>query len=1421
MKKKILYLFLGLFIISIGFKISRIALFNSKLKTELSDNVSLAQKYKQYLLNSPFKKTLQLTEMQRRALGIPPNKYYEREWELTMNPATGRPEPNKVLELQKKLYNKSYASKFPGDGTVGNDWVERGPNNVGGRTRVVLFDPNDTTNKRVYAGGVSGGLWVNQDITNANSAWTLVSGVPSNMNISCITVDPNDSNTWYVGTGEQYTFGAAVGNGVYKTTDGGANWVNIPVQLAGGTSFNYSSSNTFLAGIYYINNIIAWDNAGTTDIFIGVGAHAYGDASNPSDWLGLQNSGLYKSTDGGTNWNRIESANMQFTFSGNTYYYIPNDFEISSDNKLWMGTIETPGIGGGGGGRIFSTTDGTTWTEASGSPLAYSNRVELAVSSTNATKMYALTQNKPAYDASNNNNLILNSDKPHIYATTDGFSTVTELAKPIDADVATIPADDFTRGQDFYDLVIEVDPINDDIIYVGGVDLFRSSSGITTDSASKWEQISKWNSSITGTFSYVHADQHAFAFRPGANNEAVVGCDGGIFYASSLSTAATADVFTEMNTNYNVTQFYYGGYGQSTSNELIVAGAQDNGSQFINGASAGANSSTLVNGGDGAYSTIDKDGNYMIVSYTYSNHEYLSLPLTLDPDPNRTYTGYNIDSNSSEGDFISQAGLDHNLNIMYSNGSTGTKQINRYALGSSSATKTQLTNVLLDGSPIAFKVSPYTTTSTTLLVGTDNGKLLKLTNANSAAENIVWENISGSSFVGSISAIEYGASEDEIMVTFHNYGVTSVWYTSNGGVTWKNKEGDLPDMPVKCILQNPLAPNEVILGTELGIWSTKSFNEDSPVWVSSNNGMRDVKVVDLDLRTADNNILATTFGRGTFTGQFANATDPTFTITPANSVVNECKPDNAVYTIDFTTLGGYNSSTLFSISGLPTGATSSFSTNNISTTSSITLTISNLSVVTAGDYTLTITGTGGGKAISKDLILRVDELTIANVVTSLPANNASNIPLNGVVFGWDAIPRATSYDIDIATDAGFNTIVESGSSSTNSYSSKTNFNLATVYYWRVRGTNFCATGSYSSTQNFHTLPLNNCTATSNNIAVAIPDGLGANSPGGGATSVINLTNNITISDVNVTIDISHTYIQDLVISLIAPDATEIILFNRACAGENDISVTFDDTGSTITCGTQPVVGTIQPANPLSKLNGKNSNGNWTLKVVDYYNGDTGTINSWTLETCEAQPITNSTLTNNTMNVGTNNTYKVKQTDVEAISTGSTAAEQNFMITEAPQKGVIKLNGVNLNVGDTFVQDDINSGLIAYSNTSSISTTDFFKVDITNATSGFLPGQQINFNIDAALAVDDAFFNKTGISVFPTVSEGNFFVESKLYVGKTKLELYNINGQRVYKTNLYFNSLGLKQINTTNLSSGVYILKISSDNMQGSKKIIIK
>ena len=83
-----------------------------------------------------------------------------------------------------------------------------------------------------------------------------------------------------------------------------------------------------------------------------------------------------------------------------------------------------------------------------------------------------------------------------------------------------------------------------------------------------------------------------------------------------------------------------------------------------------------------------------------------------------------------------------------------------------------------------------------------------------------------------MSDIEFGASELEIYLTMHNYGVNNIWYTNDGGITWAQKDGNLPDIPVKAILQNPFVPNEVIIGTQLGIYSTTDFDSVNPTWTA-------------------------------------------------------------------------------------------------------------------------------------------------------------------------------------------------------------------------------------------------------------------------------------------------------------------------------------------------------------------------------------------------------------------------------------------------------------------------------------------------------------------------------------------------------------------------------------------------------------
>lgn len=936
----------------------------------------LRKKHENYLNNSPFKKTMSLTKKERKALGIPPNKFYEQEWELSMNPETGRPNPENLDIIKNELTIKRQQAlalgRTPGDGTD-NNWVERGPNNVGGRVRAVMFDPNDPTFKTVFAGGVSGGLWKNTDITSSSSVWARVN-IPENLAVSTITVDPNNSSIFYVGTGESYVGGDVNGDGVWKSINGGASWTKIFGGITGPTTFQSAAeltinSPTTVAGNYacypttsfgtqvttpitadivlvddgtpptndacetiintsalsgkialirrgtctfvakvlaaqnagaigvimmnnvagtpvamggtdtainipsimvakevgdaleaaviagtvngtlnpvvaggftgnlvpgkqHINDIKVRNNAGVSEIYVAAGDSYYGAANSPT-YLGGPGFGLFKSIDGGSTWVEVI---LPFTTNGNRH--CPNDIEIASDNKIWVSTINSV-VYGDGGGKIFSSLDGTNFTLAY--TVANGDRTQIAVSKSIANKVYVLAE-------------LSTTEAVGLYKTTNGFSTVATLPLPSDADTGV--GADFTRGQAFYDLMLEVDPNNDQVVYTGGIDLFKS-----TDGGASWNQFSHWYGGFG--FQYVHSDQHGMAFAPNSSTRMIFGNDGGVYYSNNAGSLTEA-----RNNGLNVTQFYSVGVAPTNSvsgltGEYFAAGAQDNGTQYFDSVGLGINPSTQAQGGDGAFTMFDQGADkYYISNYVYN--ENINYRLMVSPFTTRTIDN-DVDGNN--GAFIAPMTLDSNLDILYSDYYNGTTyRIRRYTnLKSGTITRTNLANALLTSPATALTVSPYTTTSSTLLVGTRLGKLLRVTNANTATQT--WTDITGPSFVGSISDVEYGASNNEIFVTMHNYNVVSIWYTSDGGTTWVSKEGNLPDLPVKCILKNPLNANEVIIGTELGVWYTNNFNATAPTWNQSYNGMSNVKVMDLDLRN-DNTVFAATYGRGIFSGQF-------------------------------------------------------------------------------------------------------------------------------------------------------------------------------------------------------------------------------------------------------------------------------------------------------------------------------------------------------------------------------------------------------------------------------------------------------------------------------------------------------------------------------------------------------------------------
>jgi hypothetical protein len=224
------------------------------------------------------------------------------------------------------------------------------------------------------------------------------------------------------------------------------------------------------------------------------------------------------------------------------------------------------------------------------------------------------------------------------------------------------------------------------------------------------------------------------------------------------------------------------------------------------------------------------------------------------------------------GSCINPACYDPIQHILYSNSSNNYLVRIKNITGTPMMENVSVPNLI--NQVTSLKVSPYNHLSSTIFLGTNTGQLLKVVNADSIPSSTL---IGGANFpAGSISCIELGATENELLITFFNYGSKKIWYTLDGGKNWVDKMGDFPDIPVRWALFNPnKIPSQVLLATELGVYATSNFETASPNWAQSNNGFSNVRTDMLQLRSSDYAVIAATHGRGLFfNSSFSEAKAP-------------------------------------------------------------------------------------------------------------------------------------------------------------------------------------------------------------------------------------------------------------------------------------------------------------------------------------------------------------------------------------------------------------------------------------------------------------------------------------------------------------------------------------------------------------------
>ncbi len=420
---------------------------------------------------------------------------------MRKNVETGKVEEGDYARMLSKVreYKKNRTNKDLGFDFT---WEVMGPTNFGGRTR----DMCATEAGVLFAGGVSGGLFRSWDSGNT---WHRVTGFKDNMNVT--SVEEIGNGTLFVGTGSLFDFASGAGgsgfhgSGVYKSTDGGDTWSPVP---------GLSTDLLITSGDFRSVDVL------------------YADPQNPTKvWVGC-NGGLKSYDD--------SSSEIIDSFDGISFAGPCQDMEISEDGNTMIVVLGT---------AVYRSTDaGSSWQQisgASGLPTTGANRVGLAMSKTNPNYMYALLSNGGRMGG--------------VYASTDGGNTWLNIW-PANNNNSNPDIDPFgDNGQGFYDLVITIDPTDDERVFVGGVTLWEAGLNIQP------QQIA-FNFGFGPN--YVHSDIHHFEW---IDNTLYVATDGG-FHISSDITFTSSPVFLESNFGYNTTQFY--GIGVSTTGR-VNGGTQD------------------------------------------------------------------------------------------------------------------------------------------------------------------------------------------------------------------------------------------------------------------------------------------------------------------------------------------------------------------------------------------------------------------------------------------------------------------------------------------------------------------------------------------------------------------------------------------------------------------------------------------------------------------------------------------------------------------------------------------------------------------------------------------------------------------------------------------------------------------------------
>ncbi len=636
---------------------------------------------------------------------------------------------------------------------------------------------------------------------NSGASWTTATDRLAVIGISDVVVDPTQPNTIYVATGDGDATDS-YSDGVLKSTDGGLTW--------NATGLNFAISSTRKTFRLIIN------------------------PQNHNMLIAGTSSGVYKTLDAGATWSKC------LTNSVRDLAFKPGDTTVvyaASSTAFFRSTNS---------GNSFAQV----FTGAPGSVDVC--RLSIAVTPANPKLVYLLASTASTYNfygmyRSNN----------------EGVSFTEQSSTPNVLGFNTNGGD--AGGQGWYTLSLAASPIDSNEIIVGGVNVWKSTTG-----GASWTNLTDWTGFQN---SYVHADIHMLNYLPGSGTTFFAACDGGLFTTINSGTS-----FTDLSNGIQVAEMYRVGVSQTNPN-MFIQGWQDNGTNQYNSASNPI--WNQVYGGDGMQCFID---------YTNTNYQY-----------GETYNGgfFRTTNNwgnsqrittgiTGTGSWVTPWCMDPATpSTLYAALGDVWKSINR------GTSWTKISSLGL-GSLTCLTVAPTNSQYIYISGGSD---LFMTSNGGTT-----WTNLSnflpGSTTITHITVSVTNPSV--IWLTYSGYVPASkVFKSTNGGNTWTNLSNSLPNLPVDCSANQPGTADGLYVGTDVGIYYRDTTLSN---WVFFSNGLPNVVVDDLGIQVSSKKLVAATYGRGLWE---TSLYDPTSTLPLANfssSVTTGC-PGTSIQFTDLSTNG--------------------------------------------------------------------------------------------------------------------------------------------------------------------------------------------------------------------------------------------------------------------------------------------------------------------------------------------------------------------------------------------------------------------------------------------------------------------------------------------------------------------------------------